>query len=93
MRAIRVETLGGPESLRLQDVSIPTPNEEDLLIAVRGCGVNFADLLIIRGDYQERPAIPFTPGVEIAGEGLGIGRCVSGFSVGDRVMARVDLGG
>ena len=93
MRAIRIEKLGGPESLRLQDVPVPTPNEEDLLIAVRGSGVNFADLLIIRGDYQERPALPFTPGVEIAGEIIEIGRRVSGFAAGDRVMARVDLGG
>ncbi len=93
MRAIRVEKLGGPETLTLQDVPVPAPDEDELLVAVHGSGVNFADLLVIRGDYQERPALPFTPGVEIAGEVLQIGNRVAAISSGDRVMARIDLGG
>ena len=79
--------------LTLKDVPVPVPGDDELLVAVQGSGVNFADLLIVRGDYQERPALPFTPGVEIAGEVLETGRRVSAISAGDRVMARVDLGG
>ena len=58
MQAISVEQLGGPEMLRLQEVRSPSPREDELLVAVHGSGVNFADLLIVCGDYQEQPALP-----------------------------------
>src|SRR5262249_20059145 len=54
--------------------------------------INFADLLLVSGQYQERPALPFTPGMEAAGTVSEISAGVRGFSVGDRVMALTGTG-
>ncbi|MDQ3733884.1 MAG: NADPH:quinone oxidoreductase family protein, partial [Actinomycetota bacterium] len=64
--------------LRLENVEIPTPGEGQLLIKVRGAALNFPDLLMISGKYQERPALPFIPGVELTGEVVGSGERVLG---------------
>ncbi len=57
------------------------------------CGLNFADLLMIKGSYQETPARPFVPGMEVCGEIIAVGQEVSGFSVGDRIVAFCGSGG
>jgi NADPH2:quinone reductase len=56
-------------------------------IRVRAAGVNFPDVLIIKGEYQFKPTPPFSPGAEVAGDVLEVGKGVSGFSPGDRVIA------
>jgi NADPH2:quinone reductase len=60
---------------------------------VRAAGLNFADTLIIRGQYQEKPPLPFVPGMEIAGTIDGCGPGVSGLAPGERVMATLAHGG
>lgn len=68
MRAWRVHELGEPESvLRLEDVPPPEPRQGEVLVEVAAAALNFPDILLCRGEYQERPALPFTPGVELAG--------------------------
>jgi NADPH2:quinone reductase len=62
-------------------------------IRVRAAGLNFADSLIIKGQYQEKPALPFVPGMEIAGRIDACGPGVAGFAPGDRVMATLGYGG
>ncbi|WP_093797443.1 NADPH:quinone oxidoreductase family protein [Streptomyces sp. Wb2n-11] len=69
MRAWRVHENGEPgEVMRLDEVGTPTPGEGQLLLKVRAANINFPDALLCRGQYQVRPPLPFTPGVEICGE-------------------------
>jgi NADPH2:quinone reductase len=91
VRALVIERTEGPEALELRDVPEPEPQDGHLLIDVAAAGVSFPDLLLTRGEYQLKPELPFTPGVECAGtvrsapEG-------SGYAVGDRVMAITMVG-
>lgn len=69
MQAWRVHRNGEPsEVMRLEEVERPTPGEGQLLLRVRAANINFPDALLCRGQYQIRPPLPFTPGVEICGE-------------------------
>src|SRR3954468_20820522 len=79
MRAWRVHELGDPSKvLRLDEVDQPTPGEGQVLVRVRAAGLNFPDVLMAMGTYQERPPLPFTPGVELCGEVVGTGQRVLG---------------
>ena len=93
MRAIVCHEHTGPEGLRLQDLPPPSPGPRQLLLRVHACGVNFADSLITRGEYQRQPPLPFIPGFEVAGEVIGLGPDVNGFAIGDRVIAVTPHGG
>lgn len=75
------------------DLPPPVPGRSELLVAVRACGLNFADTLMIQGKYQERPAFPFSPGLEVSGEVLETGTDVDEFEPGDRVIALCGHGG
>uniref|UniRef100_UPI0018D1B134 NADPH:quinone oxidoreductase family protein n=2 Tax=Streptomyces clavuligerus TaxID=1901 RepID=UPI0018D1B134 len=69
MQAWRVHRNGEPgEVMRLDEVDRPVPGEGQLLVRVRAANVNFPDALLCRGQYQIRPPLPFTPGVEVCGE-------------------------
>ncbi|MGI5035019.1 NADPH:quinone oxidoreductase family protein [Streptomyces sp. JAC128] len=69
MQAWRVHRNGEPsEVMELEQADRPTPGEGQVLIAVRAANINFPDALLCRGQYQVRPPLPFTPGVEICGE-------------------------
>ncbi|MEW1600299.1 alcohol dehydrogenase [Streptomyces sp. DH-12] len=69
MQAWQVHELGEPgEVMRLADVEPPAPGEGQVLLRVRAANINFPDALMCRGQYQVRPPLPFTPGVEICGE-------------------------
>ncbi len=79
MRAWRVHSLGDPaEVMSLDEVDQPTPGDGQLLVEVRAAGLNFPDVLMAMGQYQERPPLPFTPGVELCGEVVGTGQRVLG---------------
>ncbi|MFF1273439.1 NADPH:quinone oxidoreductase family protein [Streptomyces marokkonensis] len=69
MQAWQVHELGEPgEVMRLAEAERPTPGEGQVLLRVRAANINFPDALMCRGQYQVRPPLPFTPGVEICGE-------------------------
>jgi NADPH2:quinone reductase len=91
MKAMRVHALG--EALRLDDLPPPAPGPGELLVRVRACGLNFADTLMVAGKYQERPAPPFAPGMEICGVVEALGPGAAGFAPGDRVAAFTGGGG
>lgn len=93
MKAVLCTTLGGPEDLSVQDVPSPEIKPGHVRLRVRAAGVNFADTLIIQGKYQVRPDLPFTPGIEIAGEIAELGDGVQGLKPGQRVMAVCGTGG
>ena len=61
MRAVLCEAWGGPEGLRLAELPAPEPGPGEVAIAVRAAGINFADILMIAGRYQEKPPLPFVP--------------------------------
>jgi len=92
MRAVLCQEWGGPEKLVVADVPPPPLREGAVRVRVHAAGVNFADLLLIAGQYQEKPAFPFIPGAEAAGEVIETGAGVTGFKPGDRVMALTGLG-
>ncbi|MFE3637571.1 NADPH:quinone oxidoreductase family protein [Streptomyces cellostaticus] len=69
MQAWQVHENGEPrEVMRLAEVERPTPGEGQVLLRVRAANINFPDALLCRGQYQVRPPLPFTPGVEICAE-------------------------
>lgn len=92
MRAVLCKEWGGPEKLVVEDIASPPIKEGAVRIAVHAAGINFADLLLISGQYQEKPAFPFTPGMECAGVVTEVGADVSTFKRGDRVMALTGTG-
>jgi NADPH:quinone reductase len=92
MRAVLCKQWGGPEKLIVEDVPSPPIKDGAVRIAVHAAGINFADLLLISGQYQEKPAFPFTPGMEAAGVITEVGVGVSDFKPGDRVMALTGTG-
>ena len=75
------------------DRSIPELGANQILIRTAACALNFADLLMIRGTYQETPALPFALGMEVAGEVAGLGAAVTEFEIGDRVAGFAGSGG
>ncbi len=93
MRAVVCEDWCGPEGLAVGDLPEPAMAENGVRIAVRAAGVNFADTLMIRGEYQVRPPHPFSPGLEVAGDVIECAPGVSRAKVGDRVMSTVHYGG
>lgn len=93
MKALLSHAAGGPETLSLETVPDPVPGHGEVLVAVKACGINFLDTLVIRDLYQTKPSRPFAPGVEVSGTIAAIGQGVSSWSVGDRVIALPDFGG
>ena len=91
MRAMQVVELGQP--LQLNEVEIPTPAAGEVLVKIHTCGLNFGDLLIIKGTYQEKPTLPATIGMEICGTITALGDGVTGLKVGQRVGAYSGFGG
>ena len=91
MRALLCKELNQP--LLVEDIASPPLGKGQVRVGVHACGVNFADVLVIQGKYQEKPDLPFSPGMECAGEVLELGAGASGFSVGDRVMVVGEYGG
>ena len=84
MRAVVVETTGGPEVMELRQVPDPVPGADDLLVDVAAIGLNFIDTYHRGGLYPM--SIPFTPGLEGAGTVVAVGADVTGFQLGDSVV-------
>ncbi|MEP1327817.1 NADPH:quinone oxidoreductase family protein [Pseudophaeobacter sp.] len=84
---------GGPETLTWTEQPDLVAGKGELLVAIKAAGVNFPDTLIIRDLYQMKPPRPFAPGGEISGEVVAIGEGVTGFDLGDRVLALTGHGG
>jgi len=93
MRALLSHEPGPPETLRLEELPDPSPGAGELLVRVRACAMNFPDVLIIEDKYQLKPPRPFAPGGEFAGEVIAVGEGVSGWAVGDRLIAATGFGG
>ena len=95
MRAVRVNTLEGPKAVTVEDVPEPTeegPFGPQLLVDVEAVGISFPDLLLSKGEYQLKPDLPFTLGVDFAGT-VRSAPDGSGFGAGDRVACCLSHGG
>ena len=91
MQAWQVRELGGPrEALGMVDLDEPRAGEGEVVVEVEAAALNFFDILLCRGEYQEKPDLPFTPGAEVAGTVLRAGEG-SGYSGGERVIAMPPL--
>jgi len=93
MRAVLCKELGGPEKLVLEEASSPPLRDGGVRIAIHAAGVNFADTLLIAGQYQDRPPLPFIPGMEVSGVVTEVAAGVTHVKPGDRVLASVGRGG
>ncbi len=93
MKALLSTSVGGPETLELLEIDAPVAGPGQLLVAVKACAINYPDVLIIEDRYQVRPQRPFAPGGEVAGVVEALGEGVTGFAVGDRVIAVTGHGG
>ena len=93
MKALLSKAPGGPDTLVLEEISNPAAELGEVVIAVKACGVNYPDVLIIEDKYQYRPNRPFSPGAEVAGVVEVVGDGAGEFSVGDRVLAVTRCGG
>jgi NADPH2:quinone reductase len=92
MKRMIVNKYGGPENLVLEECEVPTIEDLSVRIKVENIGVNFADTLVIRGRYQERPRPPFSPGLELSGTIIEIGSKVKTHKVNDRVIGIAKYG-
>jgi NADPH:quinone reductase len=93
MKAIRVHEFGGPEVLRLEDVPVPKPGAGQVLVRVRAAGVNPVDTYIRGGGHAVKPPLPYTPGLDAAGEVEAVGEGVAGVRAGERVYTAGSLSG
>jgi NADPH2:quinone reductase len=82
MRAVQVVTTTGPADVVVNEVPEPSPQPHDVLVEVHRVGVSFPDLLLSRGEYQLKPELPFTLGVDFAGTVL---ESSNDFEAGQRV--------
>jgi NADPH2:quinone reductase len=86
MRALRCHAFDQPETLSLETVPDPVPAAGEIVVQVSAAGVNFPDALMVMGQYQVRPSLPFTPGGEAAGVITAVASDVTHVQVGQRVV-------
>ncbi|SDW52967.1 NADPH:quinone oxidoreductase family protein [Roseicitreum antarcticum] len=91
MRAYQLTALHTPQLL--SGLALPAPGPGEVRVKIGACGLNFADLLMIKGQYQERPALPVTLGLELAGVVEACGPTVTAPAVGTRVAVYAGRGG
>lgn len=92
MKAVLCTHFGGPDELALRDLPDPVAGPGEAVVRVRAAALNFFDTLIIAGKYQTKPAFPFSPAAEFAGEVESVGEGVTAVRPGDRVAANIGFG-
>lgn len=92
MKAIQIETLGGPEAMQLVDVPVPEPGAKYVRVKIEAVGLNYSDIMIREGKYLSRTQLPQIMGREFAGVIDAVGDAVRGYEVGQRVYGTVNSG-
>lgn len=77
----------------LNEIACPAPTAGQIAVRIAACGLNFADLLMQKGTYQDTPTLPFVPGLEVSGTVTALGETVTEFKIGDRVAVFCGQGG
>src|SRR3990167_9380638 len=93
MRALQVEAFGDPKALRVSDLPERTPTSSEIKLRMGGVGIGFFDGLLVKGEYQIKPPLPFVPGSSIAGVVEEVGEGVTHLKVGDHVAGFAFMGG
>src|SRR5258706_7079833 len=91
-KAVVCRELGPPERLRLETFAPAPLAPGQVRVAIRAAGINFPDILMVAGEYQLKPPLPFTPGVEAAGDVVEVNGTAEGIAVGDRVIVKLRHG-
>ena len=91
-RAAVCRELGAPEVLRVETVCAMPLAPGKVRVAIRAAGVNFPDILMVAGEYQFKPELPFVPGMEAAGDIVEVGSDVRGVKAGERVIVKLRHG-
>src|SRR5713226_9084771 len=84
--------IGPPERLRLETFASAPLAQGQVRVAIRAASINFPDILMAAGEYQLKPDLPFTPGVEAAGDVIEMESAAKGVAVGDRVIVKMRHG-
>ena len=92
MKAVLCRSYGKPENLRLEEITDPIPGPSQVLVEVAASAVNFPDVLMIEGNYQNQPPMPFSPGGEFSGTIVEIGADCKKFKKGDKVFGNIGFG-
>ena len=92
MKALQCVELAGPEKLIFSEIEDPKPGNGEVLIEIKAASVNFPDVLMIQGLYQNQPPMPFIPGAECSGVIIEIGEGVNSCAEGDRVFVMAGTG-
>ena len=92
MKALVCKEFGPAKNLKVEEMNEPIPNSDEVCIKVHAAGVNFPDILMVEGKYQVKPAFPFAPGAEAAGEIISIGENITKYKIGQRVIAMTGHG-
>src|SRR4051794_40616305 len=87
MKALRIHQFGGPEGLRIDDLPEPTPGPGEAAVRVRATSLNFRDLMMLKGLYNPKAALPAVTLSDGAGEVTAVGAGVTRVRPGDRVAA------
>lgn len=93
MKAIVCHQTGPIDGLQIGELPDPQPGPGQIAVDVHAAGLNFGDALMVQGSYQEKPELPFAPGMEVAGVVRAVGPGVDNFAIGDRVLAMPGHGG
>ena len=93
MKAISVHEFGGPEVLKLEEVTTPKPSAGEVLVRIYAAGVNPYDTYMRAGTYAIKPSLPYTPGSDGAGIVEALGKGVTKVKRGDRVYTALTLSG
>jgi NADPH2:quinone reductase len=92
--AVLCRKVGSLDDLEILEIPPPAaPAAGEVVVDVLTCGLNFPDVLVVQGKYQNRPELPFTPGSELSGIVADVGPGVTGFARGDRVCGNISVGG
>src|SRR5690554_3087525 len=92
MKAVWVRAFAPFETVRVEEVDDPVPGAREVVVDVVAAEVNYPDLLVIEGNYQFRPPLPFAPGKAAAGRVSALGEGVAGLAVGDAVSLQIEYG-
>ena len=93
IRAVRVHELGAIGNGRLEQIPVPVPGPDEVLVDIHAVAVNFVDVVTIEGRYQFQPSLPYTPGKGPTGTVREVGGNVTGIEIGERVVAMAEYGG
>lgn len=93
MRALQVEAFSDPSALKVSDIPERAPGKGEVMLAMAGVGIGYFDGLLVKGEYQIKPPLPFVPGSAIAGVVAQVGEGVTHVAPGDHVAAFALLGG